>query len=136
MLYRLTFDNVAFSKAAAIWDPIELEAEIDDIEAFNQARAGDATWPAAVLAVTKVTANPDNSVYSHGRRDGVVKLFASVEVLVDAESEGAAAALTLNNDWLSKAVALMGHELDLEETWDLLDYELASPQDDSVALEP
>lgn len=136
MLYRLTFDNVGFSNAPASQDPIELEAAIDTIEAFNNSRAGDTAWPAAVLAVTKVTANPDDSVYTHGRRDGVVKLFASVEVLVDAETEGAAAALTLNNDWLSKAVALLSHELDLEETWDLLDYELASPQDDNTALEP
>lgn len=134
MLYRLTFDNVALSSAPPSQDPIELEAGLDAVAAFNASRPDG--WPDAVQTVTKVTASPDDSVYANGRRDGVAKLFASVEVLVAADSESAAEAIAPGNDWLAKAVALLAHELELEDTWDLLDCELVTLPGDSPSLEP
>lgn len=129
MLYRLTFDNVAFSSAPPAADPIELEADLDRMEVFNESRPGAKDWPEAIVAVTAVTASPDDSVYRHGRRDGVAKLFVSVEVLIDVENEKAVEALAVNGEWLKTAAGILEHEhnLDFEETWDLLDYEMASP---------
>lgn len=129
MLYRLTFDNVAYSSAPPAADPIELEADIDKMEAFNESRPGAKDWPEAILAVTAVKASPDDSVYKDGRRDGVVKLFVAVEVLIDVENEKAVEALNVHREWLITAAGILEHEheLDFEEAWDLLDYEMASP---------
>lgn len=129
MLYRLTFDNVAFSSAPPAADPIELEADLEKMEAFNDSRPGAKDWPEAILAITAVKASPDDSVYENGRQDGGVKLFVSVEVLIDAENEKAVEALAVNGEWLKMTAGLLqhDHELDFEETWDLLDFEIASP---------
>lgn len=127
MLFRMTYDCTAYSSAPKTSDPIELKADINAIEALNEKKETIPGWPAGVVAVTDAEATPDNSVHENGRTSDGVKLFVSIEFLLEADGEAGVLAFEPDKVWLEALAEVLLHDFDFEESWDLLDWEPASP---------
>ncbi len=106
-------------------DEIVLEMGEHECRGFSEVRAAEGEFPKGVLAVRRVHASPDDSVYRHGRDDGDVKLDVTVELEVEAEDEDQANRIGPPVRLLTELVDLLprGSELGLEGSWEIEEVE-------------
>lgn len=126
-IFTVTFEDVAFTSLPKARDPIEMELTEQELIGISETMQAEKTFPPGVTWVSKVYATPDDSVYKNGRRDGEVKLFVSVDLLIEAADEEAAEAFDPPVDLLTKLVDMLpeGAELHLERQWESLMAEAA-----------
>jgi len=115
--FLVSFDDVAYSAKLAEDDP-DYEVGAEAIAAFNAARA---SWPKGVVALSEMTASPDDTVYADGVRDGRVKLFMSIVLLVECENQAEADNFAPPVKLLEEIKTLWSEDLDWEKNWELLD---------------
>lgn len=116
--FLVTFEDVAFCSPAAD-DEVELELTEAELGGFNDTSVAEKTFPEGVLAVRKCTATPDDSVHKKGRdSDGDVKLFVSIDLLVEAEDLDEAYEFEPPVALLAKLADMLSDDLDLEGEWD------------------
>lgn len=123
MLFRCTIEDVAFTSMSKEHDPIELDLSENFLIGYSKTKREERTFPEGVLAVLKTTARPDDSVYEDGRDSSGVKLFVSIDLLIDAESQCDFPDTDRLINLLTHLTDQLSTELDLEGSWEYLEDE-------------
>lgn len=123
MTLKVTYEDVAWLSRGPEVDPAEFELERPFLEAFVETSRAEGLLPERVVDVLSATAYPDDSVYRHGRRQGSVKLFASIDLAIEADGEDDLPAIDALTPLLTKLVDAMDTELSLEGIWEYLGHE-------------
>lgn len=118
--FTVTFEDVAFSSRGPEDDPIELSLSEHELRGFNEVRISEGEFPSGVLGVTRCYATPDTSVFEHGRDGGYAKLFASIDLLVEADSLEDARGMNPPARLLAEMVDMLDEHLELEGSWEIV----------------
>lgn len=122
--FKVTFESTGFTNSKSILDATCSEQEAKSV---NEAISSKGGFPTDVLGIVEGYITPDEG---QGSRD--IKVFASVTLLVEADSEDAAETIDAPEAVLTKVTDLMGRNeageyvLELEElAWEVVQVEKA-----------
>lgn len=120
--FRTTFECTAFAGAGVDPDLGLTEAECDGVTSTFLA---EGTFPQGVLGVLGAHVAVDDSVHAEGRdQGGDVKIFVSIDLLIEAADEEAAEEFAPPKDLLSRISDMVSTDYSLDGDWEVLDAQL------------
>lgn len=129
--FNVTFESSGYTQDKSILDATCSEQEA---QGFNETDKAEGDFPAGIIAVVKGYITPDD-----GQGDSDIRVFASVTLLIEADSEAKAEAMDPPEDLLTKVADMMGKDftghcvLELEEhAWEVVEVETATPAQKSA----
>lgn len=128
--FVVTFEDVAYLSVPSGRDPLEFNASEYELAGFSEvARREGVLFPEGVSAVVRAAATPDDSLFEAGRDEsGDVKLFVSIDLLVEAPEEDAAERMNPPVHLLTRVADLLSPEFAFENAWEAVCAEPAEVQ--------